>query len=134
MAFEKKFKQVSPKSSMATEKSINSPKPIEVQITPSVKILSLKEIITTPMTSADAIDHVMGYLKSLASPYEGLFPLKKVKGKLYKVHRLKLNSYSRYIYINPIEGVLISYHSANKFPLNHNYIMKLNEITDLRIL
>lgn len=70
----------------------------------------------------------------MSSPYEGLFPIKKVKGKLYKVHRLKLNSYSRYLYINPIEGHLISYNSANKFPLSPNYIMKLNEIVDLRLL
>lgn len=86
------------------------------------------------MTSIEAIDNLLNHLKSLSSPYEGLFPLKKIKGKLYKVHRLKFSSYSRYLYINPIEGVLISYNSANKFPLSPNYIMKLNEITDLRIL
>jgi len=29
---------------------------------------------------------------------------------------------------------LISYNSSNKFPLSPNYIMKLNEISELKIL
>ena len=33
--------------------------------------------------------------------------------------------------MNPIEGVLISYNNANKFPLSPNYILKLNDITAL---
>ena len=45
-----------------------------------------------------------------------------------KVHRLKLNSYQRYIYINPIEGMFISYHNAGKFPVSPNYILKLSDI------
>ena len=128
------MRQLSPKSSMATEKSVNSPKPMEVQMQSQVKTMTLQEIIETPMTTTEAIDVLLTQLKSMAVPYESLFPLKMIKGKLYKVHRLKLNSYSRYIYINPIEGALISYQSANKFPLTPNYIMRLNEITDLRIL
>jgi len=126
------MRQLSPKSSMATEKSVNSPKPQEAQL--QAKPMALQDIIATPMTTSEAIDGLLAQLKSTAFPYESLFPLKMVKGKLYKVHRLKLNSYSRYIYINPIEGALISYQSANKFPLSPNYIMRLNEITDLRIL
>lgn len=51
-----------------------------------------------------------------------------------KVHRLKLSSYQRYIYINPIEGVLVSYHGPNKFPISPNYILKLNEILDSKII
>lgn len=51
-----------------------------------------------------------------------------------KVHRLKINSYYRYIYLNPIEGVLISYNNINKFPHDHNYIVKLNEILDVENL
>ena len=62
-----------------------------------------------------------------------MYPLKKIKGKLFKVHRLKLNSYSRYIYINPIEGVLISYYNANKFPLSPNYIIKLNDLISIKL-
>lgn len=60
-----------------------------------------------------------------------MFPLMRIKGKLSKVHRLKLSSYPRYIYLNPIEGVLISYNSVNKFPHMPNYIVKLNDINEL---
>lgn len=51
-----------------------------------------------------------------------------------KVHRLKLSSYQRYIYINPIEGVFVSYHGPNKFPISPNYILKLNEIIDSKLI
>jgi hypothetical protein len=54
--------------------------------------------------------------KSNFNTYKVLYPLKRVKVKLKKVHILKLSSYQRYIYINPIEGVLISYNGLNKFP------------------
>ena len=57
-----------------------------------------------------------------------------MKGRLNKVHRLKLNSYQRYIYINPVEGVFISYHNANKFPLSPNYILKLSDILDASMI
>ncbi len=56
----------------------------------------------------------------------------RIKGSLHKVHKLRLNSYIRYIYINPIEGALISYPNLNKFPLSPNYIIKMNDITDVK--
>jgi hypothetical protein len=45
-----------------------------------------------------------------------------------------LNSYTRYLYLNPIEGVLISYNNINKFPHSPNYIIKLNEIIELKMV
>ena len=51
-----------------------------------------------------------------------------------KVQRLKLSSYQRYIYINPIEGVFVSYHGVNKFPISPNYILKLSEIIDAKYI
>lgn len=65
---------------------------------------------------------------------KALYPLRRIKGKIQKVHRLKLNSYPRYIYLNPIEGLLISYNGTNKFPHQPNYIIKLNEITEIQHL
>jgi hypothetical protein len=73
-------------------------------------------------------------MKSLKTPYSTLYPLIRVKGRLNKVHRLRIKSYPRYIYINPIEGVLISYNSVNKFPLSPNYILKLNDINNIKII
>ena len=49
-------------------------------------------------------------------PYTSYFPLIRLKGVLFKMHRLKLSHYPRYLYLNPIEGVLISYKSQQKFP------------------
>ncbi len=49
-------------------------------------------------------------------PYVSYFPLIRLKGVLFKMHRLKLSHYPRYLYLNPIEGVLISYKSQQKFP------------------
>jgi sensor histidine kinase YesM len=51
-----------------------------------------------------------------------------------KVHRLKLSSYQRYIYINPIEGVFVSYHGVNKFPISPNYVLKLSEIQETKFI
>jgi hypothetical protein len=70
----------------------------------------------------------------LSNTYQALSPLKRIKGQLNKVHRLKLSSYTRYLYLNPIEGVLISYNNINKFPHSPNYIIKLNEIIELKML
>lgn len=67
-------------------------------------------------------------------PYRPFYPLKRLKGKLNKVHKLKLNSYARYLYLNPIDGVLISYENTHKFPHSPNYVIKLDEIKDLKIL
>ena len=48
--------------------------------------------------------------------YKAFHPLVRVKGHINKMHITKLVHYSRLIYLNPIEGVLISYKTANKFP------------------
>ena len=50
------------------------------------------------------------------------------------MHITKLVHYTRLIYLNPIEGVLISYKTANKFPHQPNNIMNLNEITTLEFM
>jgi len=42
-----------------------------------------------------------------------------------------MSNYPRYVYLNPIEGKLVSYKTANKFPHSPNYVMNLNEITEL---
>lgn len=52
----------------------------------------------------------------------------RVKGHLLKMHRTKLSNYQRYIYLNPIEGVLISYKNTNKFPHAPNYMINLQDI------
>lgn len=67
-------------------------------------------------------------------PYKSFFPIKRIKGTIKKVHRLGVNNYSRYLYVNPIEGVLISYHSQSKFPHSPSYIIKLNEIRECGVL
>ena len=107
-----------------------------VDISVIVKIPQLKDILRLDMKKLKVVDSLITQLKfgNNQSFYQAFYPLKRIKGKLLKVHALRLNSYSRYLYINPIEGVLISYNSANKFPLSPNYIIKLNEITDLRLM
>lgn len=45
-----------------------------------------------------------------------------------------MNTYARFIYVNPIEGVLISYQSQSKFPHSSSYIIKLNEIKECGVL
>jgi hypothetical protein len=37
------------------------------------------------------------------------------------------------LYINPLEGVLISYNSINKYPISPNYIIRLNDIKRVKI-
>lgn len=71
--------------------------------------MKLEELLAKPIDTEREVDELLQYLKTLKTPYTVLFPIKRVKGRLNKVHRLKLNSYQRYIYINPIEGVFISY-------------------------
>ena len=66
--------------------------------------------------------------------YKAFHPLVRVKGHINKMHITKLVHYSRLIYLNPIEGVLISYKTANKFPHQPNNIMNLNEITTLEFM
>jgi hypothetical protein len=67
--------------------------------------------------------------KATKRPYRSFFPLMRIKGHLLKMHRTKLSNYPRYIYLNPIEGVLISYKNTNKFPHAPNYMINLLDIT-----
>lgn len=98
------------------------PKPIESQP------LTFNQLIQKQFDTVVQVEELLAYLKQLKTPYGVLYPLKRVKGRLNKVHRLKLNSYQRYIYINPVEGVFISYHNVGKFPISPNYILKLSDI------
>lgn len=50
------------------------------------------------------------------------------------MHITKVTNYQRYIYVNPIEGVLISYNNTNKFPHAPNYMINLNEIVVVEFL
>mmetsp|Transcript_650 Transcript_650/g.761 ORF Transcript_650/g.761 Transcript_650/m.761 type:complete len:99 (+) Transcript_650:1480-1776(+) len=45
-----------------------------------------------------------------------------------------MNTYTRFLYVNPIEGVLISYTNQSKFPHSPSYIIKLNEIKECGVL
>ena len=89
------------------------------------------------LTNTDQMDYVMAEIKKARSarkPYKILFPLKRLKGTVKKVHRIGMNTYSRFLYVNPIDGVLISYHSQSKFPHSPSYIIKLNEIRECGVL
>ncbi len=66
--------------------------------------------------------------------YKAFHPLIRLKGHLIKLHVTKLTKYQRFIYLNPIEGVLISYKTANKFPHDPCNIMHLNQITTLEFM
>ena len=57
-----------------------------------------------------------------------------MKGHLFKMHKMKLTNYPRYVYLNPIEGKLVSYKTVAKFPHSPNYIMNLNEIVELQVM
>lgn len=67
-------------------------------------------------------------------PYKSFFPVKRIKGTVKKVHRLGMNSYMRYLLVDPVEGVLISYQSQSKYPHTPSYIIKLNEIKECGVL
>lgn len=67
-------------------------------------------------------------------PYRLFFPLIRLKGHLFKMHILKLSNYPRYVYLNPIEGVLITYKTSSKFPHIPHNIMNLSEITNLEFM
>ena len=56
--------------------------------------------------------------------YKAFHPIVRVRSHINKMHVTKLVHYSRLIYLNPIEGVLISYKTANKFPHQHHNIMQ----------
>ena len=58
--------------------------------------------------------------------YKAFHPIIRLKGLVRKMHGLKLTKYTRYLYLNPIEGVLITYKTANKFPHQPHTITYLN--------
>ena len=66
--------------------------------------------------------------------YKAFNPLMRLRGTLLKMHVLKLTKYPRLLYLNPIEGVLITYKTANKFPHQPNYVMCLNQVTTLEFM
>lgn len=101
---------------------------------PKLDALTLNDLLQKPLDNFEQLEELLSYLKSLKTPYSALYPLRRVKGCLMKVQRLKLSSYQRYIYINPIEGVLVSYHGVNKFPISPNYILKLNDIIEAKYI
>ena len=70
----------------------------------------------------------------MKKPYKSFFPIKRLKGTVKKHHRTGLNSYARFLYVNPIEGVLISYQSQQKFPHSPSYTIKLSEIKECGVL
>ena len=72
--------------------------------------------------------------RQIKKPYKSFFPVKRVKGCIKKVHRTGLKTYQRYLYVNPIEGVLISYESQNKFPHSPSYMIKLDNIQECGLL
>lgn len=48
--------------------------------------------------------------------YKAFHPLMRLKGMLTKFHATRLTTYPRYLHLNPIEGVLITYKTVNKYP------------------
>lgn len=47
---------------------------------------------------------------------------------------MKLSSYPRYLYLNPIDGVLISYKAVRNFPHQPHIIQNLKDITILEFM
>lgn len=89
------------------------------------------------LMNMDQLDYVIREITKARrdqKPYRSFVPLKRLKGTVKKVHRLGMNNYSRLLYLNPIEGVLISYHSQAKFPHSPSYMIKLNEIRECGVL
>ena len=81
----------------------------------------LVDILDQNLSTLDDIERVNEMLKlrakgSPGNPYKAFHPLIRLKGHLTKMHVTKLTKYQRFIYLNPIEGVLISYKTVNKFP------------------
>ena len=101
------------------------------------KELCLKILMNLDIKNPEHVDYAIREMKvhrHLKKPYKSFFPIKRLKGTVRKVHRLGMNSYARFLYVNPIEGVLISYQSQNKFPHQPSYIIKLNEIKECGVL
>lgn len=97
----------------------------------------MKMLMRADLKNAEQLDFVTSEIRrhrGEKKPYRSFYPIKRIKGTVKKVHRLGMNSYARFIYVNPIEGVLISYQSQSKFPHSPSYIIKLNEIKECGIL
>jgi hypothetical protein len=71
---------------------------------------------------------------SLRSNRDALMPLKRVKGKVRKVKNIKFITSFRYLYLNPIEGVLIIYKHTNHFPHKPHHILKLLDIDVVELM
>lgn len=57
-----------------------------------------------------------------------------VKGKVRKVKGIKFITTFRHLYLNPIEGVVITYRHSNQFPHKPHSIMKLLDIKSCEVL
>ena len=99
--------------------------------------LSLDILMKIDLKNQEHVDYVIKEMKQhrlQKKPYKSFFPIKRLKGTVKKVHRLGVSTYSRFLYLNPIEGVLISYQNQSKFPHSSSYIIKLNEIKECCVL
>jgi len=95
--------------------------------------LNLQQLMSTNLKDSKQVDYVISEMKKhrqVKKPYKSIFPIKRLKGSIKKVHRTGLQTYLRFLYVNPTEGVLISYHNQNKFPHSPSYMIKLNEIKE----
>jgi len=89
------------------------------------------------LKNQEMLDYVIREMKAhrvQKKPYMSFYPLTRLKGTVKKVHRLGMNTYSRFLYVNPIEGVLISYQNQSKFPHQSSYIIKLNDIKECGLI
>ena len=95
------------------------------------------DVIKDPCTSIEDIKKAQAMLKTRGineMHYKAFHPLVRLRGSMQKMHRSKLTKYMRYIYLNPIEGVLISYKTANKFPHMPYHIVHLNQIKTVEFM
>ena len=99
---------------------------------------SLEDILSKKIQKLTDIEKILEMLKGHSidscDAYTAFNPLIRLRGTLLKMHVLKLTKYPRLIYLNPIEGVLITYKTANKFPHQPHNIMSLNQITTLEFM
>mgnify|MGYP007082950154 CR=1 FL=1 len=99
---------------------------------------SLSDVITQEVRRLQDIERTWEILTARGAGehnfYKAFHPITRLKGHLHKMHGTRLTRYVRFIYLNPIEGVLISYKTANKFPHQPHNIMHLNQITTLEFM
>ena len=115
----------------AEEKSNKSQNNITNQVKPHYS--DLQDILTHKVTKMADFTTLKDLIHEKI-PYISYYPLIRLKGFLFKMHRLKLSHYARYLYLNPIEGVLISYKSQQKFPQQPNVIIPLKDIVVLEFM